>query len=294
MQRIVFPLITSLLFSGSYVAAKYTTLDLDPLTTTLARYVIALVFLALLVRHYRAHSLKLALKDIPAMLLLGITGIVGYHYFFFLSLRFTEVANTAIINALSPVMTALAAALFLRERLHKKSYLGVGLCFMAVVLLLCDADPGVLVGWDLNRGDLSMLMAVVSWTVYAIIVKRLSATYSSFALTFYATLFGVVCLLMLVPLGKAAVLLNAATPATMLAIVYMGVFGSGIGYLTYNLSVRDIGATRTSSFVYSVIPILVALFAWALLGQAITRVMVISVVMILVGLRLMMMSWVRA
>ena len=133
-----------------------------------------------------------------------------------------------------------------------------------------------------------MLVAVGSWTIYAIAVKRLSARYSSYALTFYATLFGVAWLLVLVPLDETIVLLKQATPTTIYAVLYMGVFGSGIGYLTYNLSVRTIGATRTSSFVYSVIPVLVAMFAWVFFGQGITTVMIVSTVMILLGLRLMM------
>ena len=59
MQRILFPLTTSLLFSGSYIAGKYTTVDLDPLTTTLGRFSIALVFLLLLAGHYRLGGLKI-------------------------------------------------------------------------------------------------------------------------------------------------------------------------------------------------------------------------------------------
>ncbi|NIM28947.1 MAG: EamA/RhaT family transporter, partial [Gammaproteobacteria bacterium] len=48
MKRILFPLTTSVLFSGSYIAGKYTTVDLDPLTATLLRYFVALLFLTLL------------------------------------------------------------------------------------------------------------------------------------------------------------------------------------------------------------------------------------------------------
>ena len=188
------------------------------------------------------------------------------------------------------VVTALVAAVLIREWLSGKSYLGVGLCFCAVLVLLCDADPRRVIDWDLNRGDLSMLAAVVSWSVYAITIKHLSTTYSSFTLTFYATLFGVACLLVWVPLDDAVNALGQANSATIYAVLYMGIFGSGIGYLTYNLSVRDIGATRTSSFVYSVVPILVAMFAWLLLGQEITAVMLVSAAMILAGLRLMLVS----
>ena len=123
---------TSVLFSGSYIAGKYTTLDLGPLTTTLLRYVVALLFLSSLLLHYKRSALVLRSRDIAPALLLGLFGIVGYHYFFFLSLRYTEVANTAIINALSPVLTGVAAALLIKERLSRANYAGLVIAFAVV------------------------------------------------------------------------------------------------------------------------------------------------------------------
>ncbi len=68
----------------------------------------------------------------------------------------------------------------------------------------------------------------------------------------------------------------------------MGICGSGLGYLLYNLSIREIGPTRTSSFVYSVIPIIVAVLALLFFAQTITLVMVASMALILIGLRMML------
>jgi drug/metabolite transporter (DMT)-like permease len=68
----------------------------------------------------------------------------------------------------------------------------------------------------------------------------------------------------------------------------MGICGSGLGYLLYNLSIREIGATRTSSFVYSVIPLMVAVLALLIFRQPITPTMIASMVLILVGLHMML------
>lgn len=80
MNRVLLPLMTSVLFSGSYIAGKYTTLDLGPLTTTLLRYVVALLFLSSLLLHYRRSALDLRRRDIVPALLLGLFGISGYHF----------------------------------------------------------------------------------------------------------------------------------------------------------------------------------------------------------------------
>lgn len=288
MNRVLLPLMTSVLFSGSYIAGKYTTVDLGPLTTTLLRYLIALVFLSGLLVHYKRRSLELRRRDILPAVTLGLTGIVGYHYFFFLSLRYTEVANTAIINALSPVLTGFAAALFIGERLSRRNYAGVAVALVGVLVLLSRGDLGTFAELSFNKGDILMLLSVVSWMIYALLIKTMVDRYSGFTLTFYSTLFGVLILLLLAPGESALEQIGAMSVESLVSVVYMGVCGSGLGYLLYNLSIREIGPTRTSSFVYSVIPLIVAILAWLFFRQAITPIMVLSVAMILLGLRLML------
>jgi drug/metabolite transporter (DMT)-like permease len=279
---------TSVLFSGSYIAGKYTTLDLGPLTTTLLRYLVALTFLSSLLVHYKLRALVLRRRDIAPALLLGLFGIVGYHYFFFLSLRYTEVANTAIINAMSPIVTSVAAAFLIKERLSRRNYAGLVVAFIGVLILLCDGNLDVILAVRFNKGDLLMLLSVVSWVVYALLIRSMLDRYSGFTLTFYATLFGVLMLLFLAPQEAPLGDIQTISRESLLSILYMGIFASGLGYLLYNLSIREIGATRTSSFVYSVIPLVVAVLAWLFFQQSITPAMVVSMALILIGLHLML------
>ena len=288
MNRVLLPLMTSVLFSGSYIAGKYTTLDLGPLTTTLLRYFIALLFLSSLLLHYKGSALKLRKRDIVPALLLGLFGIVGYHYFFFLSLRYTEVANTAIINALSPVLTSVAAAIVIKERLSRGNYAGVLVAFLGVLILLSRGDIDTILAFRFNKGDLLMLLSVGCWVVYALLIRTMLDRYSGFTLTFYATLFGVLMLLFLAPQEAPLGEIQKISRASLLSVIYMGICGSGLGYLLYNLSIREIGPTRTSSFVYSVIPLIVAVLALLFFQQPITLIMIASMVLILVGLQMML------
>ena len=288
MNRVLLPLMTSALFSGSYIAGKYTTLDLGPLTTTLLRYFIALLFLSSLLLHYKGSALNLRKRDIVPALLLGLFGIVGYHYFFFLSLRYTEVANTAIINALSPVLTSVAAAIVIKERLSRGNYAGVLVAFLGVLILLSRGDIDTILAFRFNKGDLLMLLSVGCWVVYALLIRTMLDRYSGFTLTFYATLFGVLMLLFLAPQEAPLGEIQKISRASLLSVIYMGICGSGLGYLLYNLSIREIGPTRTSSFVYSVIPLIVAVLALLFFQQPITLIMIASMVLILVGLQMML------
>jgi drug/metabolite transporter (DMT)-like permease len=86
------------------------------------------------------------------------------------------------------------------------------------------------------------------------------------------------------PLGN----IQNISRASLLSVIYMGVCGSGLGYLLYNLSIREIGPTRTSSFVYSVIPLIVAVLALLFFQQPITPIMIASMILILSGLQMML------
>lgn len=283
-RKVLLLLMASLLFAGSFVAGKYTTVDLEPITTALLRYLVALVFLGALVVWYRPESLRIAASDIVPMALLGTFGIVGYHYFFFASLRYTEVANTAIINAMNPILTGLMAALFIQERLHWRNYLGVAIAFIGVLILITQGQLNALFQLSFNRGDLLMMAAVVSWVVYSLLIRQLSKRYSGYAITFYAALFGVLQLAVLAIPDGAIAQVQTMSLASGLSVLYMGIGASGIGYFLYNLSVKDVGPTRTSSFVYSFVPIFVALLAFLFFRETVTPLMLLSMTLIIVGL----------
>ncbi|NIM28946.1 MAG: EamA family transporter, partial [Gammaproteobacteria bacterium] len=80
------------------------------------------------------------------------------------------VANTAIINALSPVVTSVAAAVFIKERLTLWNYAGVVLALLGVLVLISRGDLAVILAVRFNKGDVLMLLSVASWVIYALLV----------------------------------------------------------------------------------------------------------------------------
>ncbi len=285
-KSILIPVATGLLFGGSFVAGKYAVQELDPLAATLGRYLIALLFLGGLAAVRRKPLQWLPLREVPAMLLLGLTGIVGYHCFFFAALRHTAVANTAIINAFNPLITGLAAAVLLGEKLTRRNYFGVALAVIGVVFLLVKGEWSRLVALRVNTGDGLMLLAVLCWTVYVIVIRVKSQRFSSLSLTVYSAAAGVALLLVLT-WGRGVVAELACLSARVgWSLLYMGAAASGVGYLLFNVSVRLLGPTRTASVVYSLVPVFAAVLGWIVFNERITLPMGISVALILSGLRL--------
>lgn len=288
MKLIWLAFITAVLFSGSFVAAKYTTYDLNPLTASFLRYLIALIFLIVLAKIKKLKLIRIERKDLIKLMALGLFGIVGYHYFFFTSLRYTDVSNTGIINATSPVITAIMASIFLRENLTSKNYFGLLISFIGVLVLLSSGDLNLILNMDIRYGDLLMLVAVVNWVVYSLIIKSLSRKYDSLTLTFFATLFGVVFLLFLSYFEGGFTQIVNISKISLISIVYMGVFASGLGYLLYNISIVKVGPTKTASIVYSCVPIFVAILSLVFFNEVFTISLIISIVCIIFGLNLIL------
>jgi len=288
--KVLLPILTSFLFAGSFIAGKYTTVELGPLTTSLLRYVIAMGVLGLFIcRSDRpAKALIVAHADWGAMALLGLFGVVGYHYFFFTSLRYTATANTAIINAFNPVVTGVMAALFIGERLTRRQYGGIVVALLGVLTLLTRGNLTTLLRLELNRGDGLMLCAVLCWVVYSLIIKQLSQRYSGLTITFYAAVAGVGQLLVLASVEGWWRQLATLSLTSLLAIMYMGVAASGVAYLLFNLSIQRIGPTRTASTVYSLVPIFVAALAWIFFREPLTASMLASMGLILLGVNVVL------
>ncbi len=286
LRKISLPFLTGLAFSGSFIAAKYTTVDLTPLVTILLRYVIALLFFAALILARKERVFRVELRHVPVFIVLGLSGIVGYHFFFFASLHHTSVANTAIINGLSPVITGLMAALFIRERLSPTNWLGIVIALSGVLILVTKGNVVVLTGFDFNFGDLLMLTAVVCWSIYALIARRMLDRYSTLTVTFLASLFGVGVLILMVIPEDLPGQLGTISPESVWALLYMGIAASGFGYLLYNLSIKGLGPTRTSGFVYSTVPLLTGFLALIFFAEPVTITMLIATTLVIIGLQL--------
>ena len=289
--------LTSLLFAGSFVAGKYTTSEMSPLVITLLRYAIASLFLQSLVWYqqvkgqgFESRIQDASLSDKCYLFLLGTTGVVGYHFFFFYSLRYTAAANSAIINAFNPVITGFLAAVLLKETLAFRNYMGGAIAILGVLILLTDGNLAFLLQLQFNRGDTLMLCAVVCWAFYSILLRHLGKRFSGLAMSYYGALFGVVQLIVLVIPEVVQSGLPSLSLSSVLGVVYMGIGASGVGYLLFTLSTQRIGPTKSTSIVYSSVPVWVALLAWLFFRESVTPWMIVSMGLILLGLKAVLRS----
>ncbi len=265
--------------AGRYLAAG----GLDGLTLSLARFLIATPLL--LASAYMLVGMRLP-RGAATLLLLaaaGATGIAGFNYFFYSSLEHVEAATTAFIASLATPMTYLASAALGYERLTARGALGVALSIAGLYLLL---------GPTLNGGSLEGVLlalgAAVSWTIYTLIVKRLTGSLGPLEMLAWASLAGTI---MLLAAGWRSLLQAAPnmTPLQWLVILYVAVVPGFLGYLTWNYGVERLGPGKSAVFIPGV-PLTATILGAALLGEVLTPLEALGGALIIAGIYMVVKS----
>ena len=123
---------------------------------------------------------KVARRDLVTIVLGGMIGMAISQTFAALSLSFTQPVYFSLMGTLTPIATMLLAALFISEKITPLKLVGV-------VIGICGALLMVMVNWNTDSaqskndllGIFFAFMSLITWAIYLIITRKVSAKYSS-------------------------------------------------------------------------------------------------------------------
>jgi drug/metabolite transporter (DMT)-like permease len=275
-----------LAWAGNAVAARLLVGDVPPVALSLARWVIA--FVLLLPFAWRAvleHRAALA-RHWKILLAIGPLGVGAYNTLQYLALQTSTPMATSLIASSSPVFILVLGAAVFGERARPAQWLGAALSVAGVVAVMARGDPANLAQLAFVPGDLIMLGAVLTWTLYTWLLRKHRPDLP------FAPL-----LLVQIAIGIAAIapftLLEAAlSPARIQwsggvasAMLYMAVFPSLVAYWCWDLGVRRVGAVIPVYFA-NLTPVFAALLSMWLLADTPRLYHLIALMLIVGGIRL--------
>lgn len=254
--------------------------ELSPLQLLMARTVLATALLAPLA-WFRERKILPERGDLLTAAAMGISGVIGNNLCFFYSLKLTSLTNVAIIFATSPLITTVLATIFLGEKLSVRRVCGIALALGGVILLLCNGDLTLLRHLTMNKGDLLEFGAATCCSVMTIFGRKIKRS-SPFTVTFFNMLVSaIITAIICAALGET---LNIqVTSVGLLAVGYVGLLGSGCGYVFQQMSIGRIGASATSAFLNGT-PAISLFGATVIMGESISLVQMISAVVIFIGI----------
>jgi drug/metabolite transporter (DMT)-like permease len=152
-----------------------------------------------------------------------------------------------------------------------------------VMAVLTGGDTAVLASLTLNRGDLIVLAGMIFWAVYTVLLRLKPAELPGLALLACCGTVGVV---LLAPLAAAEMAFLGGkvdlTPASVAAMLYVGIFPSFIGYVFWNRAVAEVGSNVTGIFIH-LMPAFGSLLAWLFLGERFEVFHLAGIALILAG-----------
>lgn len=272
---------TVAIWGCTFVSTKVLMLNgLSPAQIFTLRFLIAYVMM-LAVYHSRlwADSWRDELK----MMLLGISGGSLYFLSENEAMNFTSTTNTSLIVCSCPLFATLLVRLVYRSttRISMMQLGGSLLAFAGMVIVVLN---GRFVLHLSPLGDALAFTACLSWSVYSLLMKWVSAKYGAAFITRKVFFYGVLTILpyyIFYPtLPTAAVLTK---PVVVGNLAFLGCLASMICFLTWNWCISKLGAVKATNWVYFN-PITTMIFASWVLGEKITPYFLAGASCILLGM----------
>ena len=287
MQNIkayVFLVLCTLFWAGNFIVGKVATLfEIPPFTLNFYRWLIA--FLILLPFTYKKifEGFEEIKNKIVPLSIMGFASITIFNSVVYYSLNFTQVLNGVLMISTIPVLIIFFSSCFTSERIKFTQIIGVSTSLFGVLVIITKLQFDKLLNLNLNKGDLWILVAMISWATYSIMVKEKKINLSPFALLETLIFLG---LIFLVPFYVYelynAKYLNINLPV-ILTIGYVVLF-AGIGaYIFWIGAIQLIGPSRSGVFLH-LMPIFSSLMAIFLLGERLAIFHILGAAFIIFGI----------
>lgn len=279
--------LTALFWSGNMVVGRGIRADVPPLAMAFWRWLLAfLLILPLAAPHFRTQW-PLLRRSWRSVTLLGLLGVGGYNTFAYLALQTTTATNAVLLNSFIPVATMAIAWIVLGKRLSPLACLGVAVSLVGALTIVARGELAVLLNFNLNQGDLWMLLAIAVWALYTIGLASRPAGVDAMLLLAAFTAVGLAALLPAYLWEMAQGHPIRVHAGSLAALAYVGIFPSFIGYIFYNRGVAEVGASRASLFIH-LMPVFGTLLSALFLGEQPQLFHYVGISLIFIGIFLTM------
>ncbi|WP_455199033.1 DMT family transporter [Kaarinaea lacus] len=277
--------LSSLLWSGNFIVGRALRDEVEALTLNYWRWLIALLLLLVLGFSRTRQNFSALRRHWFFMVVLSLTGIVGFHLCVYQALKTTYAINALLFLSISPLLIILGSRLAYKDSINYWQVTGVMLSLAGVIGLLTQGDLQRLGSLQFNVGDIWMLVAVALWSAYSVILKRKPEPLSQSALLNGTAAAGVVIMTPLYLMTMTDGIGMALTLPNISGLLYVSVFSSVVAYYCWNYGVNKLGPNTAGSFLH-LMPLFGAILSVVLLGEEIRSYHLVGAGFIAAGIAL--------
>lgn len=264
----LYVLLATILISGSFLASQKLANVIDPISLTLYRFVLALIFLSPVII-FSKNRLKNVFKILPKAMVVSLVYTL-YFIGMLRALENTTVLNTGAIYTLVPLMTAVLCIFFFKEKIALKQLFIYILGIISTCIVVFQADFTLFLTLSLNKGDIIFLIASLSMSLYPVFIKLLYSKKDELLVLVFATLLGGIIWMSLtmqilnIPYNWNKIELNH-----FYSLLYLVLATTILTLFLYQKATLILGAKKIMAYIY-LNPAFVAVIMFLLEGQTIS------------------------
>lgn len=269
------------IWGGMYVVSDAVLPVIPPFTLLTLRLMQGIAILAFLV--WRLRLPLPSRSELPRLLSVGLLGFgisIGAQ---FVGTDQSTAVNGALVTSASPAFILIFAALLLRERLTLQRVIAVALATIGVVVIIDPAQA------DFSsvtfRGDIALAVAAITWGLYSVLVRGVSARQNTLIVTLFAFIGGICFTLPAAVFELPGRPIGALTPLVLVGVLYLGVVSTAVAMWLWNRAFALVEASVASLFFFAQ-PLVGALLAAIFLGQGMTPSLWLGGALIILGVLL--------
>ena len=274
----------TLFWAGNFTIGKFASIEnIPPYSLSFLRWL--LVWLILFPFTYK-EILKLKSeisKNLTLFFILGFSSVGVFSAFTYNALVHTQVINASLFNTAIPVSIILVCFLLKIEKTNIFQISGLIVSVLGILAIITRLDLDILLTLNFNKGDIYMLIAIISWGIYSAFLKKKTINISLLSLVQVVCTFGLIFLLpaFLFELFQGKTI--EVNTNLFYILLYIAIFPSIGSYYCWAGAVSIIGANRAGIFL-SLIPLFSTIFAMVFFNEKFLFFHFIGSVLIILGL----------
>ncbi|MEP2783626.1 MAG: EamA family transporter [Pseudoruegeria sp.] len=274
-------LLATFFWGSNFQATKIALESIPPWTASVERFLIAVIAIMVVMVYKGAFRREILARNLTAFIVLGIVGVAGFNGALFVGLQTSNPITAALIMATTPISANIVEALINKKRPDFLRVIGMAISLLGVALVVTN---GQIVSGHISfaSGDLVILAGSIAWAVYTVGTRVFVSDSTPLETTAWTMLFGTIGLGVMafaveVPIAD----MQSGSSLSHLACLYMGIAGSVLAYLFWNVGVATRGPGKTSIF-FNFVPVF-ALVVAAVLGQLPSAIQLLGVFVTICG-----------
>lgn len=271
--------ITLIFFSSYEVVGRMLTNLVNPYQLNFIRFLIGgLLLLPLAVYHIKNKKIKLDIKDMLYISLIGLVNVVLSMSFFQIGINATKASLAAVIFSSNPLFVIISAHFILKENLNLEKILGLIIGIAGLVIVFYK---DLNISKSYTYGIIMLILAAITYGIYTTMGKKFSQKTDSVIMNSLSFIIGSLLLLPILLIKHYPIFY--VPYKALLPMAYLTFFVTGIAYYTYFVGLMYMDA-GVGSMIFLIKPILASLLAWMLLSEKISMQLAIGTLVILAGI----------